>query len=465
MANAPTIPAPRETAVSGPIAPSESAGAPPAPEHSAPSQLAVTIVAKVRREKLPALRRILRTMGKDPGANAVLPLAALPRTHYARFLLLDATKDQTGVAIEPQLVFMADVDRPAEVHSALEHCLGELVDVAGDGLDRIFGGCAGYPATSRATRGRRLAFLREHAVEAAATYVNTVRRSVRQIQQEALLRAAIEDFLDRSEADLRDCEPRAVRAAIQDFVAAQEELAWARTPPPPAGIVDRLSDAVNLLWLPAGLLALSPVIVPALPLLALALRRQERSDPAPHIKPTHDHVVALAELEDHGPQNQFSAVGFLKPGLVRRLTAEVVTRGIDYASRHVFNHANLAGVKTIHFARWVFLDDHRRMVFASSYDGSLENYNDDFIHIVGWGLNAIFSNGIGYPRTNWLFFGGASQEEEFKDYLRRHQVPTQVWYAAYPDLTALNIENNARIRVGLNGAMSAQETERWLQLI
>jgi hypothetical protein len=230
--------------------------------------------------------------------------------------------------------------------------------------------------------------------------------------------------------------------------------------------VDRVRDVADLLAVPAGLLVLSPVLVPATALLALALRRQELRDPDPHIIPTREHVLELAEIEDHGPQNQFSALGFIKPGLLRQLTAEVVTRGIGYAARHVFNHANLAGVKTIHFARWVWLDDRRRLIFASNYDGSLESYNDDFVDKVWWGLNAVFSNGVGWPRTRWLFFDGARQEQAFKDWLRRNQVPTQVWYSAYPQLTALNVENNARIRSGLHQeAMSAKEATRWLRRI
>ena len=31
---------------------------------------------------------------------------------------------------------------------------------------------------------------------------------------------------------------------------------------------------------------------------------------------------------------------------------------------------------------------------------------------------------------------GAEHELKFKRYLRRHQVPTDVWYKAYPGLTA-----------------------------
>ena len=74
-----------------------------------------------------------------------------------------------------------------------------------------------------------------------------------------------------------------------------------------------------------------------------------------------------------------------------------VLLGLDYANRHVFNRDNLAGVRTIHFARWVPVDDGRRLIFASSYDGTLESYMDDFIDRLSWGLNAVFSNGMGYP--------------------------------------------------------------------
>ena len=40
-------------------------------------------------------------------------------------------------------------------------------------------------------------------------------------------------------------------------------------------------------------------------------------------------------------------------------------------------------------------------------------------------------------------------EQQFKYTLRRHQLPTQVWYKAYPGLTAFDIARNARVREGL----------------
>jgi hypothetical protein len=90
----------------------------------------------------------------------------------------------------------------------------------------------------------------------------------------------------------------------------------------------------------------------------------------------------------------------------------------------------------------------------------MESYMDDFIDKVAWGLNLVFSNGVGYPKVRWLVFGGAKDELAFKDFLRVQQVPTHVWYSAYGDLTALNIAQNERIRAGLHGDPDERE---WVQ--
>ena len=138
----------------------------------------------------------------------------------------------------------------------------------------------------------------------------------------------------------------------------------------------------------------------------------------------------------------------------------------DYACRHIYRRGYLTRVQTIHFAHWAFLDDKTRLLFASNYDGSLESYMDDFINKVAWGLNLVFSNGVGYPRTDWLVKGGARREQRFKAYLRRHELPTQVWYKAYPGLTVVDLVRNARIRQGLQRPdMSARQAREWLRLL
>lgn len=140
---------------------------------------------------------------------------------------------------------------------------------------------------------------------------------------------------------------------------------------------------------------------------------------------------------------------------------------LNYASRHIFNKGYLTRVRTIHFARWVLLDDKRRVLFASNYDGDLESYMDDFINKVGWGLNLVFSNGVGWPRTRWLIKEGAEHEQRFKYYLRRHQYHTDVWYKAYPDLSAVDLDRNTRIRQGLfkSSFRSQKSLQDWLDMI
>jgi hypothetical protein len=108
----------------------------------------------------------------------------------------------------------------------------------------------------------------------------------------------------------------------------------------------------------------------------------------------------------------------------------------------------------------------KALFFASNYDGSLESYMDDFINKVAWGLNLVFSNGTGYPRTDWLVLNGAKDEQKFKYYIRRHELPTEVWYNAHPGVTAFELDRNSRIRNGIEKSfMSDEEIRQWLQLI
>jgi hypothetical protein len=199
--------------------------------------------------------------------------------------------------------------------------------------------------------------------------------------------------------------------------------------------------------------------------VAIALRVHELRD-VPDRRPVDPaSVERLRADEDRVAHNPFAVVGFLKPGTFRAVLTRVVLFAINYAVRHVLNRGSLAGVKTIHFARWVYLTP-ELLTFLSTYDGSLESYMDDFIDKVAWGLNAIFSNGVGYPPTVLLFWRGARDEELFKSNLRNHQVPNHVWYSAYHDLTALNVASNAAVRRGLaRRTLSDDEASDWLALL
>ena len=422
-----------------------------------PHQTAVTIGAPVAPGRLPALREVLLDMHrKGAGSNEHLPLAELTGVHFARLFVLDEETDLDGTTIPPQLFYMCDVDGSAEDH------LAELVDGHGAGLDAVFGHCVDFPEGG-ADPAATLAWLQHHRAEPAANYVHAVGRSVSQVRDEARLREAIEELLDRPDAVPAGASAREAHRAVRDHVRDREDLRWAMQRPRPPALGFRLRELAHLVLVPAvAVVAVVPLLVGAGVLLVVVRLKELRDRPDPEA-PTLEHVAEREQYEDLAAQNPFTAVGFVKPGAVRTIVMKGVLLGLDYANRHVYHRDNLAGVRTIHFARWVPIDDGRRLIFASSYDGSLESYMDDFINRLAWGLNAVFSNGVGWPRTRWLLLGGARDEVAFKNYLRKHQVPTPVWYTAYDSLTARNIDADTRLREELREDLDEDRAGAWLR--
>jgi len=416
------------------------------------TQSAVTIAAPVAAGQEAALQSLLESAGADPSNNALVPFAQFSNVHFARFFILPSSTDTQGITYPTYLVFLADVDGPAEAFVL------QFIGAVGEGLHTIYQHCAEYPG-----RAGLRDYLQQHCINVAASYVNTVGRTVAQVRQEALLHEAIESFLDTAE-NPSGKPPRVVRAVIQEFVESEPSLAWAvQAPPQTPGAAYVLSETLQLALVGGAGIIFFPAILAGLPFYLALLRWHEMHDVNNDVVPDDALIQKLAAQEDHGVQNPFTSAGFLKPGPFRKLTGSVVLWGTNFLARHVFNHANLIGVKTIHFARWVFLDQQRRLFFASNYDGSLENYMDDFIDKIAWGLNIVFSNGVDYPPTRFLVLDGALNEQVFKRFNLTHQLVTPFWYAAYQGLTALNIENNARIRAGLFGAMDDAAARAWLR--
>ncbi len=337
-------------------------------------------------------------------------------------------------------------------------CWQEFATHAGAGLAQIFAHCRDFGRDADLA-----AWMREHTATPAAQYVNWVGRTVRQIREEAALHAALRARLVRERDKFVGQPP----AAIQKLLAASvRQDGPPLTPPAATPILWRVSKLGNLIGVPLALLALLPFLLLYAPFFLWQLRRRETTDAVIAPRPTPQHVSALSVLEDHDVSNQFSAFGSVKPGRFRLWTLIFIFWVLNFSTRQIYTRGRLARVGTIHFARWVFMDDKRRLLFASNYDGSLDSYMDDFINKVAYGLNLVFSNGVGYPRTNFLLGGGARYEQTFKYFLRRHEVPTQVWYKAYPGLTAADLARNTEIREGLERReMTDDAARRWLALI
>jgi hypothetical protein len=424
------------------------------------------VVAPIAAGREPALRGLLASMNAAPGtadpANAIVPFGSFERLHFARLVVLDDALqvDLKAHGVEPQplptyLAFLGDCDGRAD------EALADLATRAGPGLRRLFAHCEGFDA-----HGDLLAWMHAHDRPSAATFVNWVGRSALQIRQESALQRALAARVPRQPANAPGDAER-VRKDLAAYVAAEVAAGrLALTAPAPTPLDWTLAKLAHLVVVPVlGLLA-TPLLIVLAPLLVVLLRTRETRDPEVCPRPVPADLATLRELEDRETSNQYTALGAVKPGRFRRWLLTVLLVLVDYACRHVFTHGFLARVQTIHFAHWFFFDDKTRVVFVSNYDGSHQGYMDDFINKVGWGLNLVFSNGVGWPRTRWLILGGSRIEQKFKYYQRRHQVPTQVWYKAYPGLALVDLKRNHRIREGLEQpSMSDAQALAWLQLL
>jgi len=425
------------------------------------------VMAPVAAGRKDDLRQLLLSMNQAPGvadpANKLLPFGLLDELHFARLLILEdpTLADITTAYKLPTPVYplyfalLCDFDGPQDTF------LTKLVGCATEGLTAIFEHCEGF------SRGvDLLTWIKQHHRQPATSYANWLGRSMQQVREEAALRLSIRAWLDADNAHL-ELSPLQLHNELSAYIAAEQRAGrLSLTPEPATPIIWELRNIAHLIAVPLLLLLLSPLLILYAPFFVIQLRRREQADMEIAPRPAFAYADKLAALEDHDVTNQFSAFGSLKPGLFRRWTLIFILWVINYTTRHIFNRGRLARVTTIHFARWVFLDNKKRLLFASNYDGSLDSYMDDFINKVAFGLNVVFSNGIGYPTTNWLVLDGAKDEQKFKYFIRRHELPTEVWYNGHAGLTALDLQRNTLIRQGLeNPGMSDSQLQQWVQLL
>lgn len=450
---------------------------------------ALTVLARIRPTHLGALRDLLAQIAHEtatPPAGPLMPFAKIPTLHFARLAILEKEGDAAR-EVHPMLLFATDFDGETATH------LDDLTRELGRGLHAVFGHCEGYPPVPGPSAVATHAYLQRHSRSVGAHFVGTPGRSVERIRLEDGLRRTLEQWIDETPgpASWRTLTPDDPRRTFLARLAAgtpHTPLSLWPVATPFARTFDLRRDgrlalvalaaalATFAVWIATALLARrlgfgSFVQLAAGPTLltlgaaalAGALRWKETHDREYHRAEDPTFATRLAKLtalEDHGTQNQMTSLSDIKPGWLRYTILTLMLWVTDWYARHKNFHGQLAGIPSIHFARWIVVPGQRRLLFVSNYDGSFEGYLGDFVDHAACGLTAIWSNAVGFPRTRWLFRGGAQNEHRFKAVARANQVPTQVWYRAYPSLSVGRINTNTRIREGLS---SNAKVDTWLR--
>ena len=320
-----------------------------------PHQVALTIRARVRPGQADDLKRLLAAMA-GPAADRAIPFERLGTTHFARLFVLDEA-DQgpdggAGSVIPASLVYMSDIDAPVWRH------LVALVRTGGARLDAVLAHCEGWPSRL----GGDLA-----AGRLAAGTDDQDRRRLRQHG-----RPGGRPGPGRAPAPPG---PRGVPGRQAGRVARERPGPDPRRRPPVRGRPPRPAlgleagprprarvpgpvKAPHGRWGVAGAALLAAVAGRGAALGGAAAPpraagRARRADPTQPRAPPR----ARRPRRPRGPE----PVHRRRRGQAGPLQVPDHARPccglVNYATRHVFNHGSLARVRSIHFARWVAIDD------------------------------------------------------------------------------------------------------------
>lgn len=485
------------------------------PKETATRQFDGLALVYVKPQRLEPLRALLALLGEQtllrmqqriPLAEVKLPFEKLETVHYARLVLVDRHPADEHERPRPLLAFSTNFDGAegepeCSRQRALELHVAELVREAGGVLEEVFEHCEGF------RKGDLAGYLKRHQRVASTFYVGSSGRSRNQILWEAALRRRVDAALDAG--GFESAPPEVVREHVMKRVAADgayaafiDEKGELDLPSFPAQPDNEPRITALLRWLAAGgaLLFLALCVgvwlwapMPAqflrqdwasyvlrgfssasLAVLALAaiagplywrFRHLEATDPQfqPELSDdTHREFRVASTDENFFLQNQLTHVVRIKPGPLRWLLIRVVFLALQILATLRYNKGQLGNIPSIHFARWVLLPN-RRVLFFSNFDSSWPSYLGDFIDQASSGLTAVWSNTELYPRTKNLLAAGSRDAARFLAWTRKNQLPTQVWYSAYPGLSIVTVNANTEIRRGLSRIGRAEvDATTWL---
>ena len=133
-------------------------------------------------------------------------------------------------------------------------------------------------------------------------------------------------------------------------------------------------------------------------------------------------------------QNPLTLVMPVRPDARAALRAEVEQLQALPRDRNPVITA-LDAIGTVHFARFVFLDDDERLAVITTYDGDFERYIMDFVDHIGPVFDMLLRHMVDPPPLPVQ-----QHPEEFLAYVRRHDLGcVGPFYSAYPTRPVIDI--------------------------
>jgi hypothetical protein len=351
---------------------------------------ALTVVTKIKAGEKPALEKILTEISTCPGNNPYMRLPDGRNTHCLRCSIIHDEENGYRLLVA------------AEYDGDLESYLRELIQIS-PGMDAIWSKCEGYQGKEFFEQ-----FIRKNGYETQAFYIAFRDETVESIKNKAAVRAHLERLLD------------------DQYALAKPLLSVLSNLPPSTSLWKKLRmclatwrKAFHDWWLSLALAIVKPLAVLGetkdFPLVtSVCSPQRNQNDLAPTIY--DGQMITITEVRRS-----------------RRLRLRLGFMVNEFLGKYGYPPGLFAYVGTLFSFRWVLIDNRKRLIFISVFDGSWQNYMGDFIDKIIWALDGIYNNTEGYPP------GGMTQVTEFQRWILEHQWEPQLFYKAYPKETVMKL--------------------------
>lgn len=124
------------------------------------------------------------------------------------------------------------------------------------------------------------------------------------------------------------------------------------------------------------------------------------------------------------------------------------------------NAANIAALPlhdllrplTLHFARWVLVNNDTQFLYIAIFDTDFEQYTEDAIKIFNdVGMGSLFLNLEGFPED------GMQNPEAFKKFVRDHQNESFLEYSEYEGVTVKEIKRALKVEQAFSAMLDAMQ--------
>ncbi|QPC80640.1 hypothetical protein G4Y79_13055 [Phototrophicus methaneseepsis] len=404
----------------------------------------MTVMAPIKPGHEDACRQVLENINTATGIH--IDFAKENITHFARFVIL---ADVDNGKRRKRLLFSAIYDGAQDAF--LEHMRDDTSDI-----DAIWGHCEGYTG-----RGDFARYMKDHD-NPTALYLKGFRyETVENIQKYLALRDELAHRFD---------VPRAQQLDVMKQLPRQfAPIAWIRS------LFSGLFTFLKYVWITIALIPQMiallrfgfTVIEASLFMLSQVRLDREHSDaPLDKSGPSYpfapgDEVVTCKEVdslpafrERRVVQNQVTLMTVNGPATAQR--QKVVLNSLGVFIKVPFITRNRV-IPTIHFGRWVLIDDNKRMLFISDYDGSVLAYVADFVDRLPSGLNTLWNGTIGWRDSVTL------DPEAFNEGILAHNTRASFHYCAYPSTTVTGIEQARKLYHAYHNNINERTAETWLK--